>query len=147
MAKNYGTRSLLALATLVAVLLIPLTATHADDVGSYIIYAEGRLLCREIERDSETYGAALSWAAGYMSAINYFQPDVYNLAAGTNWTAWLRTYCAHNPSKRFDDAVVALVKVLWPTRQVTAPPTVIPPAPQPEARGVPVRTPRRSPQY
>ena len=66
-------------------------------------------------------------------------------AKGADWITL--TYCAHNPTRKVDDAVQALVVVLWPTRQVMPPVTVVPPAPLSAPRSVPVKRSLRSPQF
>lgn len=75
---------------------------------------------------------------GWLSGFNYLTPNTYDILPGHNLPAvmqWLDEYCAKNPKKSVDSALLELTGELYPNRiKDFAPPQAQAPAPQ-EATG------------
>ena len=59
--------------------------------------------------------AEIQWAAGFISAYNYYQSETPDISAGTDENgklAWIDAYCANHPLDNVGQATIALITEL-----------------------------------
>ncbi len=112
-------------------LAVPAPAPAADAAGRFAVDGPGAASCADFLRARDAGGAALAgfagWAAGFISAVNVFTPDTYDV---TPWqtvelvTAMLAAHCARATDQPFVEATGALVGALTADRLTTLSPIV-----------------------
>lgn len=117
----------------IVALLIPIGSLAADRDASYRHLAmDGLSSCKSFVAAMEEcrkgncakHNLFLQWLGGFESAYNLYTADTYDITAGRDVDAqfvWLEDYCRKHSTNNFDDAVLHIVKELYPTRTKAAP--------------------------
>lgn len=111
-------------------LLTPLTLAAADKEGNFAVEGAGLASCEnfvaERAKKSNVYWMFGGWLDGYVTAINQFAPDTYDI---TPWettdllTALIENHCKQNPNHNFFFVANALAGRLMEERlQSKSPP-------------------------
>ena len=81
------------------------------------------MLAQEDDNWSPLFAFSM-YTMGYVTAVNRFAFDAYDVAGGKNpknLLLWLERYCEEHPGKSFDEALTQMVAELYPSRRVGAP--------------------------
>jgi len=106
-----------AIAALILAASMPLSA--ADSEGRYMVKGAGTATCRvfldAIERRDERFFSFAGWIEGYLSGMNRYESEVYDLVSWQNTDllmASLAKYCKEQPDQNFHVAVTELAGAL-----------------------------------
>ena len=102
------------------------TAHAADDAGNFAIKGGGQQTCAALLKAYETkspdLGLYAGWVDGYLTGINQFTPQTYDMAAwqtSDTLLAMTQAVCKQLPAeKRVIDAFVEVVRAIQPGRVV-----------------------------
>lgn len=119
------------LALAAVVLLAPSLAVAADAEGSFAVDGIGTWTCQrfidERKAQSNYYFMFGGWLDGYLTAINAYSPDTYDL---TPWEsakllmALMDAHCRERPDQAFVGMVVEFARTLKNTRLATPSPVI-----------------------
>ena len=111
--------------------LLPALASRADVDGGFTIRGAGLLSCavytEEREKRSSAYYMIGGWLDGYITAINQYAPDTYDVASFEStelFTAIMDSHCQDNPEDRLFSVVNTLVTRITDDRLRTGSPFV-----------------------
>lgn len=106
-----------------ALLLFAADARTADEEGQYAIRGAGLISCalytRERATQGDVYLVAAAWVDGYITGINQYSPQTYDLMSFESTEllmAVLDDHCKANPADPVFGALTNLFKKLWPDR-------------------------------
>ena len=98
------------------VVLFPLNTLAADKDKDFAVKGLAAASCatfvEEREKLSQTYGEAMSWLTGYISAYNYLKPDTYDVAPWQSaelLSFIIAAHCKDNPEESFFHASNRLI--------------------------------------
>lgn len=122
-------------------LLSPLALQAADTEGNFAVKGAGLASCEQFVAErgekSNLYWMFGGWLDGYLTAINQFAPDTYDIAPWESTdllAALIENYCKQNPEQNFFSIANALAGRLMEDRLQTQSPPV-----EAKARGQSIR--------
>ncbi len=105
------------------------TARAADSQGQYAVKGLGLASCQrfieEREKQSNAYFVFGGWVLGYLTGINRFSEETFEVApweGDDTLLAFLAGHCGRNPETKFAVAVNEMVRALMPARLTDASP-------------------------
>ena len=103
--------------------LMPLTLPAADEEGSFAVKGAGLASCErfiaERTEKSNVYWMFGGWLDGYLTAVNQFAPDTYDITAWETTdllVALIENHCKQNPDHNFFFVVNSLAGRLMQDR-------------------------------
>ena len=103
-----------------------MSAAHDQD-GKFAVKGAGASRCahyvQQVEGKTKEVYAYGGWIEGYLTAVNAYQKDTFDLAPWQNTTLLalaLKEHCGKHPELTFAKAVRQMVRTLYPQRLVTA---------------------------
>ena len=118
--------TMISLACLLLLLVLPLSGTCMDTNGRYVAYGYGADACGTFleARRTNTDTNYISWVTGYLTAVDTTYPITYGILGSSDIEramVWLENYCAQNSLRPFAIAVYTLVDELYPKRIMQQP--------------------------
>ncbi len=109
------------------ILTLSLPALAADGQGRFAVRNAGMMSCADFIKEkvpqTPKLGQYLGWIDGYLTAVNQYTPDTYDIIPWGN-TLFLATllenYCKKHPEERFYLAVSKLAASIAPQRLTEA---------------------------
>lgn len=100
-------------------------ALAADANGDFALEGAGLAKCerfsKSLSEDSTEVLVFGGWMHGYLSGVNQYRPDTYDIATWPSQKQQLKylgNFCAQHPDRRFFEAVAAMVIQMTPERLV-----------------------------
>lgn len=104
-------------------LLLGGTAQAADSAGKFAVKGAGVTLCghftQQVEEKKPEFYAYAGWIEGYLTAINGYQRETFDIAPWQNTkllALMLAQHCRKNPEESFAIAVRRMTQALFPQR-------------------------------
>ncbi len=104
---------------LLIILLFPLNTLAADKDNNFAVKGLAAASCatfvEEREKLSQTYGEAMAWLTGYISAYNHLKADTYDVAPWQSaelLSSLLASHCKNNPAESFFIASNKLINTI-----------------------------------